>query len=151
MISPVWSGVLKFQVMKQSAKLLVVVTAVAVVVTGCALIPTPTPPVSENSAVIGLVDVARADVDAGRLPNAAATLERALGIEPKNPRLWQELARVHLRQGDYAQAENLAARSNSWAASDNDLRAENWRLISEARAARGDEAGAKAALERAKR
>jgi len=127
----------------------VVVTSFAAVLTSCAVIAPP-PPVSDNSAVLELVQVARADVDVGRIPNAVAALERALRIEPKNPRLWQELARVRLKEGDYAQAENLAARSNSWAGSDNDLRAENWRLIAEARAARGDDAGAKVALERAK-
>lgn len=110
----------------------------------------PPPPVSENSAVVDLIATARADADAGRYPNAIASLERALRIESKNPKLWQEFARVRMKQGDYAQAENLAARSNSWAGADNDLRAENWRLIAEARAARGNEAGAKAALERAK-
>lgn len=118
------------------------------VVAGCAVIA---PPVSENSAVVSLVDVARSDVETGRFPNAAAALERALRIEPKNPRLWQELARAYLKQGDYAQAENMAARSNSWAGDDSRLRAENWRLIAETRAARGDEGGAQEALERAKR
>jgi predicted Zn-dependent protease len=127
----------------------VVVTSFAALFASCAVI-LPTPPVSDNSAVLELVQVARADVDAGRVPNAVAAIERALRIEPKNPRLWQELARVRLKEGDYAQAENLAARSNSWAGSDNDLRAENWRLIAEARSARGDDTGAKAALERAK-
>jgi cytochrome c-type biogenesis protein CcmH/NrfG len=122
---------------------------IALLAAGCAVLR-PTVPVSENSAVIGLVDVARADVDAGRLPNAVAALERALRIEPKNPRLWQELARVRLQEGNYAQAENLATRSNSWAGADNDLRAENWHLIAEARAARGDDPGAKQALERAR-
>lgn len=122
--------------------------ALASFLASCAVIPLP--PVSDNSAVVGLVDVARADIDAGRFPSAVASLERALRIEPKNPRLWQELARVRLKEGDFAQAENLAARSNSWAGDDRDLRAENWRLIAEARTARGDEAGAKAALERAR-
>jgi tetratricopeptide (TPR) repeat protein len=86
---------------------------------------------------------ARADAAAGRLANAAATLERALRIEP--------LARVRLKQGQYAQAESVAARSNSWAGSDNALRAENWRLIAEARTARGDAEGARAALDAAER
>jgi predicted Zn-dependent protease len=122
----------------------------AAVLAGCAVTPPAPPPVSGNSAVVGLADVARVDVEAGRLPNAVASLERALRIEPKNPRLWQELARIRLKEGDYAQAENLAARSNSWAGADNALRAENWRLIAEARAARGDDAGAKVALERVK-
>ncbi len=94
---------------------------------------------------------ARADAAAGRLANAAATLERALRIEPRNPRLWQELARVRLKQGQYAQAESVAARSNSWAGSDNALRAGNWRLIAEARTARGDAEGARAALDTAER
>jgi predicted Zn-dependent protease len=97
------------------------------------------------------METARADVAAGRLPNAAASLERALRIEPRNPRLWQELARVRLKQGQYAQAENVAARSNSFAGSDSALRAENWRVIAEAREARGDTEGARAALEQAGR
>lgn len=97
----------------------------------------------------GLMDSARADAAAGNLTNAAASLERALRIEPRNPRLWQELARVRLKQGQYAQAESVAARSNSWAGDDKGLRAENWRLIAEARRARGDTEGAQAALEQA--
>ncbi|HYM48449.1 MAG TPA: tetratricopeptide repeat protein, partial [Burkholderiaceae bacterium] len=126
-----------------------IVIAGVVLVASCAAI-LPPPPVSENSAVVALVDNARTDVEAGRFPNAVAALERALRIEPKNPRIWNQLARLRLKEGDYEQAEGLAARSNSWAGADNDLRAQNWQLISEARAARGDDAGAKAALERAK-
>jgi tetratricopeptide (TPR) repeat protein len=105
------------------------------------------PPVKENIAVAGLMETARADVASGNLANAAASLERALRIEPRNPRLWQELARVRLKQGQYAQAENIAARSNSWAGDDRALRAENWRLIAESRKARGDTEGAQKALE----
>jgi len=132
----------------------------AVAVASCATVQRPTPgpapapePAArtENLAVAGLLDGARTDAAAGRLANAAASLERALRIEPRNPRLWQELARVRLKQGDYAQAESTAARSNSWAASDNGLRAENWRLIAHAREARGDAEGARAALEAAER
>jgi tetratricopeptide (TPR) repeat protein len=130
-------------------KLFIAAAFLAALLAGCKSL-LPPPPVSENSAVVGLINTARAESDAGQYPNAIASLERALRIEPKNPKLWQEFARVRMKQGDYAQAENLAARSNSWAGSDNDLRAENWRLIAEARAARGDESGAKAALERAK-
>ena len=82
------------------------------------------------------MDSAHADAAAGRLPDAAATLERALRLEPRNPRLWQELARVRLAQRDYVQAEQLAQRSNSWAGSDSALRAENARIIDQARAAK---------------
>ena len=106
---------------------------------------------TENLAIAGLLLGARTDAAAGRLVNAAASLERALRIEPRNPRLWQELARVRLKQGDYAQAESTAARSNSWAGSDNALRADNWRIIAHARNARGDPEGARVALEAADR
>ncbi len=127
---------------------------------GCAVAPgpeeerapagqAPTPPPSaaqpetrENVAIAGLMESARSDAAAGRLPNAAASLERALRIEPRNPRLWQELARVRLKQGDYVQAENLAQRSNTWGGTDNRLRADNWRLIAQCRQARGDSEGA---------
>ena len=95
------------------------------------------------------MDSARAEAAAGNLAGAAASLERALRIEPRNPRLWHELARVRLKQGQHAQAESVAARSNSWAGEDKALRAENWRLIAESRRARGDADGAQAALEQA--
>jgi len=130
--------------------LLVVVVALAA---GCAAVapeqPAPQQPPPENAAVASLMQSAHADADAGRLASAEASLERALRIDPRNPRLWQQLAGVRLQQGDYAQAESLAARSNSWAGADDVLRAENWRLIAEARRARGDDAGAHEALERA--
>jgi Tfp pilus assembly protein PilF len=131
--------------------LLLVLVALAA---GCAAVapeqPAPQQP-PENAAVASLMQSAHADADAGRLASAEASLERALRIDPRNPRLWQQLAGVRLQQGDYAQAESLAARSNSWAGQDNVLRAENWRLIAEARRARGDAAGAREALENAER
>jgi hypothetical protein len=94
------------------------------------------PPRAETTAVAGLMDSARTDTAAGRLTNAAATLERALRIEPRNARLWHELAQVRFRQGDYSQAESLAARSNTLAGNDSELRSANQRLIDDARGAR---------------
>jgi len=108
--------------------------------------PLSGPAHAETPAIASLMDSARADTTGGRLANAAASLERALRIEPRNPRLWQELSRVRLLQRDYVQAESCAARSNSWAGSDDALRADNWRLIAQARQARGDSDGARAAL-----
>jgi len=136
--------------------------AVIAIMGGCATVQPPAPvsepvpppapaPSTTNAAVASLVTSARADAAAGRLVQAAASLERGLRIEPRNPHLWQELARVRMKQGDYAQVESVAARSNSWAGGDNRLRAENWRLIAQARDARGDAAGARAALEAADR
>ena len=113
--------------------------------------PVVRPATRESTAVASLMDSARADSAAGRLTNAAATLERALRIEPRNPRLWSELARVRFQQRDYAQAESTALRSESWAGKDNLLRADNWRLIAAARDARGDASGAQQAREAASR
>jgi len=116
-------------------------------------VPAPPPASSrqENIAIAGLMESARADAAAGKLANAAASLERALRIEPRNPRLWHELARVRSRQGQHAQAENVAVRSNSFAGDDRALRAENWKLIAETRNARGDKEGARQALEQSNR
>jgi len=98
--------------------------------------PPEAPAVKENVAIAGLMDSARSDAASGRLVQAAATLERALRIEPRNPRLWHELALVRVRQGDTAQAANLAARSNSFAGSDAQLRAANQSIIEQARTGR---------------
>ncbi len=85
--------------------------------------------------------LARADthVQAGQWEQAAALLERALRIEPRNAWLWHHLATVRLRQGRYAQAVSLANKSSSLAPGDAALQAKNRRLIEEAReaAARG--------------
>lgn len=144
------------------AFLALVIAGCATVVPALGLAPAPAPASepaavpepsghAENLAIAGLMNGARTEAAAGRLTNAAAQLERALRIEPRNPRLWQELARVRLKQGDYTQVEGLAARSNSWARDDPALRAENWRLIAQAREARGDEQGALVAREAAAR
>jgi Tfp pilus assembly protein PilF len=123
--------------------------ALAALVSACASAPPAEPAASENQAVVALVDDARPDPAGERRGESAAAIERALRIEPRNPRLWQRLARLRLDEGDYAQAESLAARANSWSGKDRRLRAANWRIIAEARSRRGDPAGAKAAAARA--
>lgn len=109
----------------------------------------PLPARSDNTAVVALLETARQDTAAGRLESAAATLERALRIEPRNASLWNQLARVRLQQGQPGQTIQLATKSNALAADNNRLRAENWRLIGEARASRGDHAGAESAFAKA--
>jgi tetratricopeptide (TPR) repeat protein len=120
---------------------------------GCASLQTeaPAPSSSNNTAVIALLNKAQHQSAAGRLDEARASLERALRIEPHNPVLWQELARVRLDQGQYRQAENLAAKSNVLARTDRYLQAKNWRIIGEARSRRGDLQGAREAFEKAER
>lgn len=100
---------------------------------------------AHGPAVVALLDSADGQQQAGDLAAAVATLERALRIEPRNPRLWNRLAGLRLAQGRYTMAEQLAAKSNSLAGSDTGLKRSNWRLIARARDARGDRAGAAAA------
>jgi len=126
------------------------VVVLPLLLAACAALSPAPAPVSDNAAVLALVDQAHAEAADHRLQGAVGTIERALRIEPRNPFLWQELARLHLAQGDYDQTESLAARSNSWAGPNRQLRAANWRLISEARQARGDAAGAQDAEDRAR-
>ena len=127
--------------------------AVVLLLAGCAVLqPGASPPqASYNIAVVALLDKAHEQASAGQLEKASASLERALRIEPRNPALWQELARVRLGQGQYRQAENLAAKSNALSRGNKRMRAENWRIIGQARTKRGDIQGAQAAFERAER
>ena len=130
----------------------VTVLLLTTVITGCAgLKPAAeeAPPVSDNHAVVALVAGAHADTAAGKLAAANASLERALRIEPRNPALWHELARLRLQQGEWRQAESLAAKSNAWARNNSRLRAANWLLIGQARAEQGDVYGAQAAFDKA--
>ncbi len=64
---------------------------------------------------------------------AAASLERALRIEPRNPVLWNRLARIRLEQGQYSRASSLAAKSNALAGNDQELKRNNSEIIARAR------------------
>jgi predicted Zn-dependent protease len=128
---------------------LLLALVVLLLLTGCSgLLPEVAPPPSQNAGVLALLGQADQENAAGHLPAAGASLERALRIEPRNPVLWQKLAQVRLEKGEYRQAENLAAKSNALAPEDRRLRAENWRIIGQARQGLGDQAGADAALRR---
>ena len=85
----------------------------------------------------------------GEPAKAAAVLERAIRIQPRNPTLWHQLADVRYSQQKYAQAESLALRSNGYAATNDAIRHKNWLLIAEARAKQGNHKGARAAREQA--
>ncbi len=128
--------------------------AIVVVLAGCATPSAPPPaslPGSNPKAVHSLLEIARSDAAAGRFGNAAASMERAIRLDPRNARLWQELARLRLQQGEFVQAEHVALRSNALTRADWGLRVENWNIIAQARDARGDAQGARSARELAKR
>lgn len=104
----------------------------------------------QSPAVVALLESAEQQANAGNLESAAASLERAIRIDPNNPVLWYHLATVRLEQGDSVQAEQLAVKSNRLAAGSHGQQARNWQLIAKARAARNDAAGASAARQRAR-
>jgi predicted Zn-dependent protease len=108
--------------------------------------PVPKSDMSDNKAVIALLDRAQTDNDSGQREAAGASLERALRIEPRNPWLWLELAQVRLSQGQYEQAITLARKSNSFAGHQSRVQAANWQVIGKARVAQGDSAGAEQAF-----
>lgn len=104
---------------------------------------------STSGAVVALLDRADSYRRSGDADNEAATIERALRIDPNNARLWSRLADVRLDQEQHRQAEQLAMKSNALAAGDTRLQAQNWRLIAAARRAMHDNAGAREAERKA--
>lgn len=116
--------------------------------------PSPTqdaaPVRSQPPAVVALLDQAEQQANGGELEAAAASLERAIRIDPRNPVLWYHLATVRLSQGESSQAEQLAVKSNSLAADNRPQQARNWQLIAQARREQNDTRGAAAAERRAR-
>ena len=90
-----------------------------------------------STAVVALLDTARQQTRAGKLDNAAATLERALRLEPRNAELWTRLAEVRLQQGQLDQAAGLAAKSNNLAGNNAGLITRNLKIIEQVRARKG--------------
>jgi tetratricopeptide (TPR) repeat protein len=102
-----------------------------------------------NPAVVSLLNTASVQSQSGDYTRAAATLERAIAIEPNNAWLWHRLAETRVREGRLDQAVGLAAKSNALATADRSLQAENWKLIAEVRRRQGDAGGAASAEARA--
>lgn len=90
-----------------------------------------------STAVTALLDTAGQQARAGNLDTAAATLERALRLEPRNPELWTRLAEIRLQQGEFDQAANLAAKSNNLAGNNAALITRNLKIIEQARGRKG--------------
>jgi tetratricopeptide (TPR) repeat protein len=84
----------------------------------------------QSEAVEVLLDSAVRHVEQTEYEQAAVVLERALRIEPGSAEIWHLLGQVRLHQGQYAQAEAMAQKSNALAANNMDLRQRNQHLIS---------------------
>jgi predicted Zn-dependent protease len=107
--------------------------------------PSPSLKPQYSPAAEALVEAADQAQREGDLDYAAVALERALRIEPRNPWLWNRLARVRLSQGRYAEAADLAAKSTALAGPDSALKRDNWQLVAQSKRAQGDTSGARAA------
>jgi hypothetical protein len=94
-----------------------------------------TAPAQSNSASTTLIETASRQYENGQLDQAAATLERALHIQPNNPATLHYLGVLRLQQGQYQQAETLAMRSNMRVGRNVQLRNRNFQLIQAAQQA----------------
>ncbi|MDX1512909.1 MAG: hypothetical protein R3174_04115 [Gammaproteobacteria bacterium] len=106
---------------------------------------------STSPAVVALLNDANRASGDGRHDQAAASIERAIAIEPQSAWLWHRLAAIRLEQGELGQAAALAAKSNSLAVEDRRLQADNWRLIAEVHRRRGEHTAARSAADKAAR
>jgi tetratricopeptide (TPR) repeat protein len=110
---------------------------------------TPEPPVPEapprpppkqyhlGPASSALVSQAHKQLTGGDFGLAAATIERAMRIEPDNPLLWIELGRVRYTAGDASQAESMGRKALALATGDPQAQASAWRLIADSLRALG--------------
>ncbi len=69
---------------------------------------------------------------AGQYDQAAASLERAIRIEPSQPAPWLELGRIRLLEGDFPQAEQLGRKARSLAGRDTWIESQSLQLIAAA-------------------
>jgi Flp pilus assembly protein TadD len=86
-----------------------------------------------SKAVKTLLQQAELQRTSGDLTGAAATLERALRIEPENGYVWNRLAHIRAEQGNAGLAGELAAKSDSFAGGDQNLKRDNAKLIAQSR------------------
>ena len=106
----------------------------------------PVPPAPRQfrlgAAAGALVAQAHRQALGGDYEPAAATLERALRIEPDNPLLWIELGRVRLGENNSAQADAMGRKALILGTGDPVAQSSAWRLIADSLRARGRNADA---------
>jgi tetratricopeptide (TPR) repeat protein len=98
-----------------------------------------------GAASSALVAQAHKQMGGGDFGLAAATIERAMRVEPDNPLLWIELGRVRYTAGDYSQADSMGHKALALASGDPQAQASAWRLIADSlRSRRRNEEAAEA-------
>jgi tetratricopeptide (TPR) repeat protein len=112
-------------------------------------VPSPPKQFHLGPAASALVSQAHQQSAGGDTTQAAATLERALRIEPDNPLVWIELGRVRLAENNAAQADAMGRKALTLASGDVAAQSSAWRLIADSLRARGDNGGAADADRRA--
>jgi tetratricopeptide repeat protein len=87
-------------------------------------------------ASLALVSQAHKQSQDGDYGQAAASIERALRIEPNNPLLWIELGEVRLSEHNADQADAMGRKALALATGDHQAESSAWRLIAESLRAR---------------
>ncbi len=131
-----------------------VFVCLTLVLTSCASSvqrPSVEEPVKYDSqpAVVALLSDAQRENESGDFDKAAASLERALSIDPGDAMAWHRLARLRLRQGAVDEAISLANKSSQLAQDTPALRRANWYLIANAYDQKGNPDKATKAREKA--
>lgn len=82
-----------------------------------------------SGTVLALLSQAKEQEQAGNPEKAAAVLERALRIEPRNAELWYRLALLRLQQGQLDLAKSFASKSTALAQDNDALQLKNRTII----------------------
>jgi hypothetical protein len=95
-------------------------------------------PIPASPPVLALMADADRNRASGQLDNAAALLERAIRIQPRNAELWHRLAAIRLEQHQPGLARDLARKSSLLAQGNPILREKNQAIIEAATRALSD-------------
>jgi len=105
--------------------------------------PDPAAPAKAEgeTAVSALLKKASGSLGKGDLDGAAAYLENAQRLDPKNSKILYDIANIRYHQGRYKEAESMASRAVQTGGS-NAMLKKSWSLISNSRNKLGDSQGA---------
>ena len=99
------------------------------------------PKAEGETAVSALLKKASGSLGKGDLDGAAAYLENAQRLDPKNSKILYDIANIRYHQGRYKEAESMASRAVQTGGS-NAMLKKSWSLISNSRNKLGDSQGA---------